>query len=127
MNTVSDGKTINIFVVEDMQQLVALHQRWIDMVGWRCSCSLTGKEALKLFNSNSDFDIVILDMVLPDISGAEVFEKIRKIRPDIPVIICSGYSEEMNRMTEEEQVAIVSKPFDIGELRSEVLRLVAGS
>ena len=122
-----DKKNINILVVEDMEQMVALHQRWISMVGWECKCSLTGTEALDIFKAKNNFDVVILDMVLPDISGAEVFEQIRDINPEIPIIVCSGYSEEMNQMLDKEKTSIVSKPFNIMSLRDEVISLLSCS
>ena len=115
---------INILVVEDMRQLVDLHQRWIKMVGWECRCFLTGTDALAAFNNQNDFDVIILDMVLPDISGAELFDQLRAINPEIPVIVCSGYSEEMNQMIDKKKISIVSKPFNIMSLRDEVVALV---
>jgi DNA-binding NtrC family response regulator len=74
----------------------------------------SSKDVLELFPSQPDaFDIVIGDQTMPEMTGESLAKKIMKIRPDIPVIICSGYSSKMD--TEKASFigisAFIMKPF----------------
>jgi CheY-like chemotaxis protein len=70
-----------------------------------------------------DYDLVVLDMVMPGINGEEVFRMLRTIRGDIPVVLCSGYAldEAVVRLRREGLAGHLKKPFRREELR-EVLR-----
>ena len=66
-------------------------------LGYRVITCRDSMEALNIFSENSDkFDLVITDMVMPKMSGKTLAEKIYQIRPDIPVIMCSGGIDDCN-------------------------------
>jgi len=78
-----------------------------------------GKEAVEVFQTEKDsIDIVILDMIMPNMSGSETFDELRKIKPDTQVLLSSGYSldnqaeEIMNRGCN----GFLQKPFNLQEL-----------
>ena len=70
------------------------------------------------------FDLVILDMLMPNLSGEEVFFRLRKIDPDIQVLIISGYSSEeaVQHILDNGGRGFIQKPFTIGELSLKVRR-----
>ena len=91
------GGTEHILYVDDEEMLVRLGNRLLKTLGYKVTCFTKPKEALEAFLLNHQtFDLVISDMTMPELSGQRLAAEILKIRPDIPIIICSGYSEVMD-------------------------------
>jgi len=83
-----------ILFVDDEQTITNMMQQILEKLGYQVETKLNPKEALDLFQSKPDsFDIVITDMTMPQMTGAKFAEKLKGIRPDIPVIICTGHSD----------------------------------
>ena len=69
----------------------------LERLGYSVTTRTSSVEALELFRSKPfDFDLVITDMTMPNITGDELAIELMKIRPDIPVILCTGYSRRMS-------------------------------
>ena len=78
-----------------------------------------GKEALERFKEDPDkFVGAVLDLTMPEMDGYEVFNEISKIKPDMPVIICSGFSEYdiSKRFSEKKPAGFIQKPYNPLEL-----------
>jgi len=85
--------TERILFVDDEKIITNMMQQMLEKLGYHVKTSLNPEEALDLFKSKSDsFDIVITDMTMPQMTGATFAEKLKKIRSDIPVILCTGHS-----------------------------------
>jgi CheY-like chemotaxis protein len=85
------------------------------------------EEALSLFKSKPDrFDLVITDMAMPNMAGDHLAEELMKIRPDIPIILCTGHSDHVdeNKAKELGIRAYVIKPITMGELANIVRRVL---
>jgi two-component system cell cycle sensor histidine kinase/response regulator CckA len=68
-------------------------QQVLEKLGYRVETSLNPLKALDLFQSKPDtFDLVITDMTMPQMTGAKLAQKLKEIRSDIPVIVCTGHS-----------------------------------
>ena len=83
----------------------------------------SGEEALKLYSeTGARYDLVILDMVMPHLSGSEVFFKLQEINPQVRVLISSGYSSEgvVQKILDEGGLDFIQKPFTIEELSKKV-------
>lgn len=94
------GKTGNehILLVDDEESIVKLGIIAFEDYGYRVTGLDDSTEALDLFKANpDDFDLVVTDMAMPKMIGTELSQKILEIRPDIPIIICSGYSENLDK------------------------------
>ncbi|NDY71246.1 hypothetical protein DO021_06770 [Desulfobacter hydrogenophilus] len=88
----------HILLVDDEESIVKLGVQALKNNGYRVTGLQDSTEALNLFKVNpDDFDLVITDMAMPKMIGTELSQKILEIRPDIPIIICSGYSENLNK------------------------------
>jgi len=83
-------KQISILLVDDDEQFRTVAARRLEKMGFRVSCAATGEEALILVR-NDALDVVILDVRLPDLDGNEVLRSMKMIRPDLPVIMLTGY------------------------------------
>ncbi|MDH5299277.1 MAG: DUF3365 domain-containing protein, partial [Desulfobulbaceae bacterium] len=83
-----------ILVVDDEELVTSLNRHILERLGYRVTTLTDSSEALALFSSNPDqFDLVITDMNMPVISGAELAAQLLTIRPDIRIILATGYSE----------------------------------
>ena len=89
------GGSERVLLVDDEEALVKVGRTILEDLGYKV-CAFTGSaDALNHFkNDPSDFDVVITDYTMPQMSGYELAEKIRKIRPEVPIILCSGYLDE---------------------------------
>jgi PAS domain S-box-containing protein len=121
------GGSERILLVDDEEQIVKMLQKMLEHIGYRLTVTTSSVEALKLFRSEPDaFDLVITDQTMPKITGAELIKRLRSIRPDIPVILCTGYSE---MVTEEKFKAMgitenIMKPVKSNEITGTVRRLL---
>ena len=80
-----------VLVIEDDQPLMDVYEQLLAHNGYNVLAVMTGEEGVEVYISTENIDVVILDMVLPGISGEEVLKEIQKINMDQVVIICSGY------------------------------------
>jgi PAS domain S-box-containing protein len=88
----------HIFLVDDDLSLVELGKQMLDRLGYRVTTRTSSLEALETFINQSDkFDLVITDMTMPHLTGTQLAEKILALRPDIPIILCTGYSELVDK------------------------------
>ena len=75
-----------------------LGRRMLSQFGHQVTALGDSPEALAVFKSNPEgFDAVITDQTMPELSSVELAQEILKIRPDIPIVLCTGYSEKFTR------------------------------
>jgi PAS domain S-box-containing protein len=90
--------TEKILFVDDEKALVELGLQILERLGYKVTTRTSSVEALELFMAQPDkFDLVITDMTMPNMTGDEFAAKMMKIRNDIPVILCTGYSERISK------------------------------
>src|SRR5690606_28767714 len=84
-----------VLLVDDDERVRKVTELLLREVGFDVVTAETGDQALRLFASEpSRFRLVLLDLTMPDLSGDQVFERVRGLRPDIPVLVSSGYDEQ---------------------------------
>ncbi|MFV0436706.1 MAG: response regulator [Desulfopila sp.] len=89
-----------LLIVDDEEPLREVLQHILENLGYTVTVAQTPQDALVLLADNpDDFDMLITDMNMPVMNGAELITKIREFLPDLPVILCTGFSETMNRKT----------------------------
>ncbi len=94
--TLSTG-TERILFIDDETDLVNIGKRSLESLGYEVTTQTSSFEALELFKSKPEyFDLVITDMTMPHITGDILAVQLMKIRADIPVVICTGYSQKIN-------------------------------
>jgi PAS domain S-box-containing protein len=114
-----------ILLVDDEEAIIDLGQRMLEHLGYEVTTRSTGALAFKLFLQNPwRFDLVITDMTMPKMTGEELATKLLKLRRDIPIILCTGFSAKISK---ERAQAIgigefIMKPIVIGELARTVRR-----
>jgi len=111
--------TEHILFVDDEKPIVDMTQKLLERLGYKVETKINPVEALELFQLKpSKFDLVITDMTMPQMTGVTLSKKLMDIRPDIPVIICTGHSSLINEEKAEEQgiAAYVTKPTAMSDL-----------
>jgi PAS domain S-box-containing protein len=85
-----------ILFIDDEDTLADLGKQMIESLGYQVTSRVNSVEALSLFRNDPEaFDLVITDLVMPDLAGDELVRRIRTIRADIPVILVTGFTEQM--------------------------------
>ena len=95
--------------------------------GYHVKHSSNGKEMLDLFAEHAEqVDLIVLDMVMPELGGWTVAEKIREHRPELPIIFMTGYDREhmINKHGELQRSKVLSKPFQIHDLKHSIRQLL---
>jgi PAS domain S-box-containing protein len=91
------GGTERILLVDDEESIIEALEPMLENLGYSVIARTSSVEALALFQSDAtDFDLVITDQTMPGLTGTELAKKILRIRPDIPILLCSGFSETVN-------------------------------
>jgi len=94
--------TERILYVDDEEQLVEMAVKMLTHLGYRVVSCKSSLDALETFKAEPDgFDLVITDMAMPKMAGDRLTREILKIRADVPIIICTGYSSVMDRAKAE--------------------------
>lgn len=120
------GGRERILFIDDEETAVAAIQSLLARLGYQVTARTNSLEALRVFRSKPRaFDLVITDMTMPHMTGKALAGELMSIRPDIPVILCTGYSEQIDEKTAREMGirAFVMKPIvmkDIAETIREV-------
>ena len=86
-----------ILFVDDEDFQADIGKRILERLGYRVTAKTSSMEAYELFRQNPNaFDLVITDMTMPDLTGDVLARKLIALRPDIPIIVCTGFSERIN-------------------------------
>ena len=117
-----------VLLVDDEETVVTVSKDMLEALGYSVLIARSGQEAITIFEKEWDrIDLVILDVIMPDMGGAETFDGMRKIDPSARVVLSSGYSLDglAARIMERGCKAFIQKPFTIN-LLSQKLREVLG-
>jgi CheY-like chemotaxis protein len=116
-----------ILFVDDEPALAKMFENMLEKLGYRVVTRTSSVEALEIFLANpGEFDLVITDMTMPVMTGDELALKVMKVRPDIPVMLCTGYSEHISE-EEAKRVGIrefVMKPLEMTKLAQTIRRVL---
>jgi DNA-binding NtrC family response regulator len=108
------AKPARILLVDDEEQLLRLMSSYLGRLGHDVLSASTAPDALAKFGREPDgFDLVILDMTMPEMSGKEIYEQMLQHNARIRVLVCSGYPFEPKSLAPEfqKQFGFVQKPF----------------
>ncbi len=111
--------TERILVVDDEHQIVELTKQMLESLGYQVTPRTNSIEALEAFRHHPEkFDMLLTDQAMPNKNGTELIKEVRKIRADLPVILCTGYSERVSRekMKSRNINALLLKPLSKNDL-----------
>jgi len=119
--------TETVLLIDDEEIVLDIGRDLLKAMGCRVLTARDGREAIELYQKNRDeIDIVILDMIMPNISGSDTYDRMKKINPDIKVLLSSGYSIDgqatdiLNRGCN----GFIQKPFTINKLSAAIRQIL---
>jgi PAS domain S-box-containing protein len=118
----------NILFVDDEQKIVNLCQKMLTGAGYSVITALSGQDALGYLKVGKvRIDLMITDMAMPGMTGRKLINEVFKIKPGLPVILCTGYSENMNKEVAEKigVTAYIEKPYELIDLSFAVKKALA--
>lgn len=108
-----------VLVVDDEPVLLSVAQRVIDRRGDKAILALGGKEAVRIFRKeHAQIDVVLLDLVMPDLDGIECLRRLKEIDPEVRVVLCTGYPGSVGRKHLDDNGAsgLLHKPYTLNQL-----------
>jgi PAS domain S-box-containing protein len=115
-----------VLLVEDEHFIRTIASDMLKVLGFTVIEAANGKEALELYRKNAtDTTLVMTDIGMPVMDGYELFRELKQLRPELPIIIASGFNDEIvtSRIPREEIAGLMAKPFNFDQLR-EILKSV---
>jgi two-component system cell cycle sensor histidine kinase/response regulator CckA len=121
----SKGKG-KILLVEDEQDVLEACANMMKILGYTVLTAKGGREAIEIYKEQKDsIDLILLDMVMPDMSGSKTFDALKEINPDVSVLLSSGYSIDgrASEILERGCKGFIQKPYNT-ELLSEKIKSI---
>jgi len=112
-----------ILIVDDEEMIIEIYTEALKSMGYQVLSASSGEKAIKVYKENKDrIDMVILDMIMPDVGGGEVFDTMKKINSDVKALLSSGYSidGQAGEILERGCNAFLQKPFSMKELSRKI-------
>lgn len=112
-----------VLLVDDEDIIRKSSSRLLQKLGYDVMLAENGKEAIEIYSHHRQkISLILLDQLMPIMDGTETFESLKKIDPDVKVLICSGYSKtkKIEALLANGAVGFVEKPFEISTLASEL-------
>ena len=121
-----DG-TETVLLVDDEEMIRDVGQAMLEKLGYRMFLADSGEQALDLIKNNGqEIDLVILDLIMPGLDGGKTFDLIREIKPNMPVILASGYAidGQANEIMKKGCNGFIQKPYNISDLSQKVREIL---
>jgi two-component system cell cycle sensor histidine kinase/response regulator CckA len=119
--------TETVLLVDDEDRIVDIGEKTLKFLGYKVLLARNGKEAVELYKKNqARIDIVILDMIMPEMGGGEVYDRLKEINPHVRVLLSSGYSidGEASEILKRGCNGFVQKPFSMKELSQRIREIL---
>ncbi|MBW2615018.1 MAG: response regulator [Deltaproteobacteria bacterium] len=127
----SGGKVLKgsetVLLVDDEDVIVDVDEQFLQKMGYAVLIARSGKEAIEIYEKGKDkIDLIILDMIMPDMSGRESYGRIREINPDVKVLLSSGYSinGQATQILEQGCNGFIQKPFNMKGLSQKLREIL---
>lgn len=119
--------TETVLLVDDEDMIMQVGKEILKAMGYKVLVAGSGKEAIEIYKKNKDkIDIVILDMIMPDIGGGEVYDSMKEITPNVKVLLSTGYSidGQATEILRRGCDGFIQKPFNMHELSIKIREIL---
>jgi CheY-like chemotaxis protein len=116
-----------VLLVDDEQMIREAAGSALESIGLKVIMACDGREAVEIFRREKSIDLVLMDLTMPHMDGREAFQHLRRIRPDIPVILSSGYNEQesIQEFLGRGLAGFLQKPYTLRALEQVVQKALA--
>lgn len=120
------GKSYRLLIIDDSEEVLSTYNKFFTKKKYQISTASNGLDGLKLLEAEAGgFDLVITDIVMPNISGVGIVKIVKKNHPDLPVIAITGWGEHPEVLAAEADADLVlEKPIDLIKLDKLILDLI---
>lgn len=122
--------TGHILLVDDEEQIVKMEKKFLQLLGYEITGCTSSGEALEILKTNPNtFDLMITDLTMPELTGEALAREVKKINPDIPVIICTGLekNDKKGPMYSANIKELLLKPINMKELSILISKTINGT
>ena len=119
--------TGTVLLVDDEEVMLEVGEALLETMGYRVLIARDGKEAAEVYRKNKDdIDIVLLDMVMPNMGGSEAYDRMKEINPKVKVLLSSGYSinGQATEILEQGCDGFIQKPFSVKKLSRKIREIL---
>lgn len=123
----AQGGSETILLVDDEEMVADIGKDLLEKLGYTVLVAAGGTEAIKLFRRHRDqVDLVILDMIMPDMSGGETFSRLRAIKPNAKILLSSGYSldDRASAIMKQGCNGFIQKPFNLKKISHKIREIL---
>ena len=116
-----------VLFVDDENMIINVGRDIIGRLGYKVLIAKSGKEAIKIYKKcRKKIDIVIMDMIMPEMGGGELYGKLKKINPDVKVLLSSGYDINglASKILSRGCNGFIQKPYKIKDLSQEIRKIL---
>lgn len=119
-----------VLLVDDEDMMLVVGQKMLAKLGYRVLTANSGQKAIDVFNRHrGQVKLVILDMIMPGLSGSDTFDRLKEIDPSVKVLLSSGYSIEgqARQILDRGCNGFIQKPFDLQAFSEKMRRILDGA
>jgi two-component system cell cycle sensor histidine kinase/response regulator CckA len=116
-----------ILLVDDEEMILAIVEKVLLKLGYKVFIARNGREALRIYDRRkNEIDLVVLDIIMPEMSGGEVYDRLKAMDPNVKVLLSTGYAieGEASRILETGCEGFIQKPFKIGLLARRIREIL---
>jgi len=113
-----------VLLVDDEETIRSLGSEMLNELGYQVVTAEDGRQGVDIFKAREDISTVILDLTMPHMDGVQCFKELRQIRPDIKIILSSGFNEQevMQRFVGKSLEGFIQKPYKLSSLRDVLMK-----
>ncbi len=116
---------VRIMIIEDDEEMRSLLEDFFEAEGFKTDSASNGADALRILSKNH-FDLVITDIRMPGLTGLDILPTIRRLKPEIPIIVMTAYASDdaRRRSLERGATAYLEKPVHLSKLRTVIREIM---
>jgi PAS domain S-box-containing protein len=116
-----------ILLIDDEKMILDVGRELLEELGYTVLPTMSGQEAIDVFQkSRNNIDMIIMDMIMPGMSGSETFDRLKEINPDVKILLSSGYSVDgqATNILKRGCDGFIQKPFNMNQLADKILNIM---
>jgi len=116
-----------ILLIDDEEMILKVGHELLEELGYTVLPAMSGQEAVDIFQADQEkIDMIIMDMIMPGMSGSDTFDRLKEIKPDIKILLSSGYSVDgqATNILQRGCDGFIQKPFNMNQLADRIQKIM---